>query len=233
MLAAAGTGNTINSLLFVVVTVITMSNQLRNNARSLNPAAQSLGRDKQNRPRSLFLYDGACGVCKFCVRFVAARDQNDHVRFSPLQTSLAADLCREIDIAMDLSTAVLILTENDNDDEDDGSGSSSDSRTRIQSHCTKSSSILRLFSHMGFPYSSIGPVLMLIPLVVRDFGYTLFGRNRGKIWKFVKRVTGIGDTNLDLYRHRIVGLDDDDKPIPLSWGLTSHRDENDHDAKTK
>jgi len=71
---------------------------------------------------------------------------------------------------------------------------------------------------MGLPYTVIGRILLLIPVVLRDFGYRLFARNRGRIWKGVRRVTGMGDTNLVAYRDRIVGLEDVPE-IPESWGL--------------
>ena len=79
---------------------------------------------------------------------------------------------------------------------------------------------------MGFPYSFLGPLLLvLVPTALRDWGYRIFARNRGTIWKGVKRVTGLGDTNLSAYRDRIVGLKEQEGGIPPSWGLDGGEEE--------
>jgi len=83
---------------------------------------------------------------------------------------------------------------------------------------THSSSILRLLPCVGLPWSVLGPVLLCIPRFVRDFGYGLFARHRGNIWRGVKRVTRMGDTDLSAHRRCIVGLEGEDE-IPPSWGL--------------
>lgn len=123
------------------------------------------------------------------------RDATDRFRFSPIQTDFAKNVCARYGMPSDVTTAVLI-------DEEGGH--------------TNSSSILRMFPHMGFPYDFLGPVLLLIPRFVRDFGYRTFAKNRGAIWIFVKRVTGMGDTKLDSYRGRILGLKE---PIDRGWGF--------------
>jgi DCC1-like thiol-disulfide oxidoreductase len=71
--------------------------------------AALVGYDTVVRPRALFLYDGGCGVCKFLVQFVIQRDQTDAIRFAPLQSPVAEEICHDLHITIDLSTAVLIL----------------------------------------------------------------------------------------------------------------------------
>ena len=140
------------------------------------------------------------------VSLVAERDRNDNVRFSPLQTIFAQTICKKLNLLTDVSTAVLVETK-------DG----------YRCGYTHSTAVLRLFRHMGFPYSALGRILQCIPVAIRDFGYKLFAKNRGTIWKGVKRVTGIGDTMLNKYRDRIVGLDAEDDPqchIDPGWGLS-------------
>ena len=142
------------------------------------------------------------------VGFVAERDSDDHVRFSPLQTTYAQTACNKMNLPTDVSTAVLIETKQDG------------STRRGYTH---SAAVLRLFHHMGFPYTVLGRILLFIPSVIRDFGYKLFARNRGKIWKVVKQVTRIGDTMLDEHRDRIVGLverGDDETHLEPGWGFT-------------
>jgi predicted DCC family thiol-disulfide oxidoreductase YuxK len=170
-----------------------------------------LGLDKEQRPRVIFFYDGGCGVCKFLVGFVSDRDHADRVRFSPIQTKFALDTLNahnhnnnngnNINMPTDVSTAVLI-----------------DENGRSHAH---SSSVLILFRYMGIPYIWIGFVALLIPVFIRDGTYRIFAKNRGAIWKGVKRVTGMGDTQLDGYRDRILGLEE---PIDPKWGFDTKKE---------
>jgi predicted DCC family thiol-disulfide oxidoreductase YuxK len=151
--------------------------------------------------KALFLYDGGCGVCKFTVKFVADRDPSKVVQFCPLQTPLAQERTGG---QVDLSTSVLY-----------------DEHGNV---FKESAAILNLFPYMGRPYTVLGPILLAIPAVIRDFCYRAFARNRGAIWKVVKRVTGMGDTQLHEYRDRVVGLTED---VPAGWGfqVESKKDE--------
>jgi predicted DCC family thiol-disulfide oxidoreductase YuxK len=170
-------------------------------------AALELGRDANQQPRSLFLYDGGCGVCKFTVALVAHYDWADHIRYRPLQTTddpQMRELYQELGIPpFDLSTAVYMESTNH----------------RIY---TKSEAIFYLFPHMGFPFTILGPLLLLLfPKFLRDWGYTKFAQHRGDIWILIKRITGLGDTSLVSYRDRILlppGYSAS-HPLPSSWGL--------------
>ena len=79
-----------------------------------------------------------------------------------------------------------------------------------------STAILRILPYMGFPYNVLGPFSLLVPTPIRDLGYFSFARNRGFIWKQVKRVTGMADTKLDKYKDRILGLEE---PLDPGWGF--------------
>jgi predicted DCC family thiol-disulfide oxidoreductase YuxK len=82
---------------------------------------------------------------------------------------------------------------------------------------THSTSVLRLFLYMGFAYEWMGLLaLRVVPRFVRDAAYRLFARNRGQIWIGVKRVTGMGDTWMEPYRDRVLGLEE---PLDPSWGF--------------
>jgi predicted DCC family thiol-disulfide oxidoreductase YuxK len=126
------------------------------------------------------------------------RDHADHMRFCPIQSKLAQDVCTHYGMPIDVSTAVLI----------DGKGMA----------YKESNSILQMFQFMGFPFNLLGPLLLLIPAFLRDFGYRLFARNRGDIWKAVKKVTGLGETKLHAYRDRVVGLEGEE-PLNPGWGF--------------
>lgn len=136
--------------------------------------------------------------------FVIERDPLDHFRFTPIQTNLGQELCKTYDMPSDVSTAIL-LTENEG--------------------YTESDAILRIFfPYLGFPYPLLGFIaLFLIPKFLRDFGYRLFAKNRGKIWKNVKLLTGMGDTLMEPYHDRVVGLHGMEKPLPESWGFDKNR----------
>jgi len=69
---------------------------------------------------------------------------------------------------------------------------------------------------MGFPYTLLGALLLLIPACARDVGYKLFAKHRGAIWKRVKRTTGMGDTYLVEHRDKMVGLVE---PLDPGWGF--------------
>jgi predicted DCC family thiol-disulfide oxidoreductase YuxK len=167
-----------------------------------------LGIDAKGKDRALFLYDGGCGVCKFSVALVAHYDKFDHIRYRPLQTTTndqqMKELCLELGIPpFDLSTAVLLEGTNN----------------RMY---TRSEAILYLFPHMGFPFTVLGPILLLLfPKFIRDFGYNLFAKHRGSIWIFVKRMTGLGETSLYQYRNKVLLPPEFTKnnSIPPSWGL--------------
>lgn len=188
-----------NSIWTMVVLPLPSSTALR-----LKPL---LGFDNLERPRSLFLYDGAWGVWKFTVSVVARMDLHNNMRFSPLQTPLSSTILKDLDLDLDLSTAYLIEGE----------------KQRVYS---KSSSILRMLFRMGFPFPLLAFLLLLIPVFVRDFGYEMFARHRGAIWKTVKKLTGMGDVSLLKYRDKVI-LPDNDDDIPVGWGFQPKRDKED------
>ena len=136
------------------------------------------------------------------------RDRHDHVRFCPIQSRLAQRLCAEHNAPADVSTAVLI----------DEAGAH-----------TKSTAVLRLFCWMGWPFALLGRAALLLPAFLRDGAYGIFARNRGAVWKTVKRCTGWGDTRMEPYRDRIVGLEEEQQPLPESWGF----DDEDQDARSE
>ena len=137
------------------------------------------------------------------------RDRHDHVRFCPIQSRLAQRLCAAHGAPADVSTAVLI----------DEAGAH-----------TKSTAVLRLFPWMGFPFSLLGRAALLLPAFLRDGAYGIFAKNRGAFWRAVKQTTGWGDTRMEPYRDRIVGLEEEGRPLPESWGFD---EEEDQDARSE
>lgn len=130
------------------------------------------------------------------------RDRHDHVRFCPVQSYLGQQLCAEHGAPGDVSTAVLI---------------------DVAGVHTSSTAVLRLFRWMGFPFNALGLAALLLPRVLRDRMYSTFARNRGAVWAAVRRCTGWGETQLEPYRDRILGLEQG--PVPKSWGFRADREE--------
>ena len=58
-----------------------------------------------------------------------------------------------------------------------------------------------------------------MPKFVRDPAYELFAHFRGPIWKAVRKVTGLGETRMEDFRDRVLGLDEEDMPLPPGWGF--------------
>mmetsp|Transcript_43545 Transcript_43545/g.64615 ORF Transcript_43545/g.64615 Transcript_43545/m.64615 type:complete len:109 (-) Transcript_43545:201-527(-) len=81
-----------------------------------------------------------------------------------------------------------------------------------------SDSILLMMPFLSFPWNILGMLALLVPVFIRDFCYKIFARNRGDIWKGVKKVTGMGDTMMHEYRGSILGLPEKE-PMPPSWGF--------------
>ena len=197
-----------------------------------------LGVDKKGNQRALFLYDGGCGVWKFLAKFVIERDIVDHIRFTPIQTNFAQELCNTYGMPADVSTAILFTGGRKtntgrtrvpvvgNGDEKECSGTSPSASGAGNGTATtayiESDSILVMFTYLKFPYFILGYIaLYMVPKIIRDIGYRLFAKNRGTIWIFIKKITGMGDTLMYKYKDSVLGLENDkDKDSILeSWGF--------------
>ena len=82
-----------------------------------------------------------------------------------------------------------------------------------------STGILRMLLFLSFPWPWIGQLALWVPALIRDAAYQLFARNRGTIWKQIKKVTGMGDTMMQRYEPVVLGLDEVSKPLPKSFGF--------------
>jgi predicted DCC family thiol-disulfide oxidoreductase YuxK len=202
--------------------------------------AMELGIDQKGLPRGLFFYDGGCGVCKYTVSIVAKYDKYDHLRFRPLQTSFTSN-----GTGSDTTTSDTTTTNNNNNSNNSNTIDDTDVQMKelylelgikpfdlstavllegTNNHIyMKSDAILYLLKHMGFPFTIIGPLLLLlIPKFIRDFGYMIFAKYRSTIWIYMKRITGLNDTSLYIYKSKIIlpqKYIDNPTLIPMSWGL--------------
>jgi len=87
-----------------------------------------------------------------------------------------------------------------------------------------SAAILKMLLYLQRPYNWFGRLGLLVPKSARDWGYQTFARNRGAIWKRVKKITGKGETMMHPYKHKILGIPRD-ATVPSSWGFHNDFDD--------
>lgn len=116
-------------------------------------------RDTEGVRRILF-FDGVCGLCNWAVDFVLKRDLDGNIQFAPLQGETAQTLLTAADVA-DLNSMVFWV----------------EGRTY-----RKSSAAVRVLWQLGPGWQMIGTLLWLIPLPLRNLGYSLVASQRYRIF---------------------------------------------------
>ncbi|WP_010584375.1 thiol-disulfide oxidoreductase DCC family protein [Schlesneria paludicola] len=106
--------------------------------------------------RRILFFDGVCGLCNWSVDFVLRRDVNCDFQFAPLQGDTAKALLTPEDVN-DLNTVVLLVGD----------------RTY-----RKSAAVVRILWQLGPAWRCLGALLWLIPLPLRNLGYSIIARNR-------------------------------------------------------
>ena len=110
--------------------------------------------------RRILFFDGVCGLCNWSVDFVLKRDTQGLIQFSPLQGDTARTLLPPADLN-DLDSVVLWVA----------------GRTY-----RKSAAVVRVLWSLGPGWQIIGTALWLIPLPIRNLGYTLVAKNRYRLF---------------------------------------------------
>ena len=106
--------------------------------------------------RTILFFDGVCGLCNRAVDFVLTRDNDGTIKFAPLQGDTARQLLTPEDLA-DLNTMVLWVG----------------GKTY-----RKSAAAVRILWRLHWGWQATGTLLWLIPLPLRNLGYTLVAKNR-------------------------------------------------------
>lgn len=110
--------------------------------------------------QSILFFDGVCGLCNKAVDFVLIRDRRGCIKFAPLQGDTARSLLPSADCE-DLNTMVLWVK----------------GRTY-----RKSAAAVRVMWQLGPVWQVLGTLLWLIPLPLRNLGYSLVARNRYRLF---------------------------------------------------
>lgn len=105
----------------------------------------------------VILFDGVCNFCNGSVNFIIDNDPHDYFRFAALQSDVGQALLERFYLPRsDFDSIVLI----------EGG--------RIY---VKSTAALRIARRLKFPLS-LGGLLLLVPRLIRDIGYTIIAKNR-------------------------------------------------------
>lgn len=105
----------------------------------------------------ILLFDGVCNFCNGSVLFVLERDPQAYFHFASLQSNVGRALIRRFGLREDIDTIVLI------------EGGKAYER---------SNAAFRAMRHLGPGWRALATLGLLIPRVLRDFGYRLFARYR-------------------------------------------------------
>lgn len=114
------------------------------------------------RGRDLVLYDGECGLCDRSVRFLAARDRSDRLRFAPLQSAWAKFALARHGLRERAGDSMHVCSE---------------IGTPAEKLYLRSRAALRMAKALKWPWCLLR-VAWLIPLPLRDWGYDFIARHR-------------------------------------------------------
>ena len=139
----------------------------------------------------LIVFDGVCNFCNGWVRFVLKHDRKQVFKFTAAQSSTGQRALQDIGSNLDDLDSILLVTSD-------------------QTY-NKSEAIIRIVQEFGGMWR-VSILLVLIPVKIRDWFYTQFGRRRyalfGKSdhcgvpspgWK--NRFVGMDEVNLQEVQH--------------------------------
>jgi len=106
--------------------------------------------------RPIVFFDGVCGLCNKFINFLLTRDRNAQFFFAPLQGPTAQRL---LDLPEDVEFDSVVFW--------DGSAQS-----------IKSTAVVRILWRLGGIWTVCAALLWLIPLPLRNLGYTIVARSR-------------------------------------------------------
>lgn len=105
----------------------------------------------------VILFDGVCNLCNSAVKFVLKRDENSVFKFASLQSNIAKELLKNLNVS-DVGSGTFVLIE------DGDVYSRSDAALKVCKHLSGMWPLMRLFS--------------IVPRFIRDWVYNLISKNR-------------------------------------------------------
>ena len=122
--------------------------------------AMAIDQRETDAIRRILFFDGVCGLCNWSVDFVIKRDQRGEFQFAPLQGETAHAILKPAD-CNDLNSVVLVVGD----------------RTY-----RKSAAVVRVLWRLSLFWQIVGTALWLIPLPLRNLGYSLTASNRYRLF---------------------------------------------------
>jgi predicted DCC family thiol-disulfide oxidoreductase YuxK len=116
--------------------------------------------------RALLLYDGVCALCNGVVKFLLKHDQQEKLRYAPLQSTLGREILGRFGIRT-FPDGVMLLTDALRPQE------------RLYKRSDAVAGALKLLSE---PWRLLGRLLLLVPRPLREFGYRIVARLRYRIF---------------------------------------------------
>lgn len=114
--------------------------------------------------KHLVFYDGKCGFCDFCVRFVLQRDRQNRFVFAPLEGKTAQQFLHENQSAQKVDS--LIMVEN--------------FQSSTPSVLYLGKAALRIAWYLGGAWPLVG-IFSFLPSFLYDWAYRLVASNRSSI----------------------------------------------------
>jgi predicted DCC family thiol-disulfide oxidoreductase YuxK len=119
---------------------------------------------QENTGRHIIFYDGACGLCHSCVRFVLRHDKAENFMFAPLQGEYAQS---KLDLtALTSKYGDTIIVE-----------------THTKELKVKSDAVIHILKTLGGAWGALGSLYRIFPKGVRNWGYDLVGKYRHTFFK--------------------------------------------------
>jgi predicted DCC family thiol-disulfide oxidoreductase YuxK len=116
--------------------------------------------------RALLLYDGVCALCNGVVKFLLKHDQQEKLRYTPLQSTLGREVLGRFGIRT-FPDGVVLLTD------------ALQPQERLYKRSDAVAGALKL---LPAPWRLLGRLLLLVPKALREFGYGIVAHLRYRIF---------------------------------------------------
>lgn len=110
--------------------------------------------------KQLIIFDGVCNLCNNSVQYVIKQDKKDVFMFASLQSNVAKYIVDKFDVDTSKTDSILLYS----------------NERGIKS---KSTAVLHIAKHLGFP-SNLSTVFLIVPPFVRNWVYDYVANNRYK-----------------------------------------------------